>query len=153
MESWHRPYTPEEIAFLEKELNHFYNLFLEAVSQGRAMSKEEVDKVGQGRVWSGVRAKEKGLVDRMGGLSCAIDRARELGSVPPWVPVADITPGPGLLEKIVGSFTGAKAKGSPSDLAAMVARAAGLDALYPMALLLLREEETPIALCPLTLEL
>lgn len=153
MESWHRPYSPEEIAFLEKELNHFYNLFLSRVSAGRDMTKEEVDKVGQGRVWSGTRAKDKGLVDRMGGLTTAIDRARTLGGVPDWVPVVDITPGPSLLEKIVGTFTGIKHKGSGSDLAAMIARAAGLDALYPMALFLMREDESPIALCPLTLEL
>ncbi|MBW2262909.1 MAG: hypothetical protein JRG91_13110, partial [Deltaproteobacteria bacterium] len=50
-------------------------------------------------------------------------------------------------------FMGVKQKSSASDLAAMVARAAGLDDIYPLALFLLREEETPIALMPLSLQL
>ncbi len=153
MDSWHRPYTPEEIAFLEKQIEHFYNIFLSRVSDGRGMTKKEVDAIGRGRVWSGVRAKDIGLVDRIGGLTTAIDRARTLGKVPAWVPVVDITPGPGLFEKIVGQFVGAQQKGSASDLAAMVASAAGLDDLYPLAMFMLREEETPIALLPLSLQL
>jgi hypothetical protein len=91
-------------------------------------------------------------VDHLGGLSTAIDRARALGKVPAWVPVADITPGPGLLEKIAGKFIGAK-QDAGTDLAATLARAAGLDAVYSIALFLLREEETPVAVCPLALEL
>ena len=153
MESWHRPYTEEEVAFLQKQIQHFYNIFLERVSAGRGMTREEVDAIGRGRVWSGTRARDKGLVDRIGGLPTAIDRARELGGVPAWVPVVDITPGPGLLEKIVGSFAGAKQKSPAMDLAAMVASAAGLDDIYPLVYLMLREEETPIALLPLSLQL
>jgi len=152
MDSWHRPYTPEEVAFLEKELDHFYNVFLARVSSGRGMTKEEVDEIGRGRVWSGSRAGEKRLVDRLGGLSSAIDRARELGKVPAWVPVVDITPGPGLFEKIVGKFTGAK-QGSVQDLAALLAQAAGLGAVYPLAAALVRRDPAPIALCPLILEM
>jgi len=153
MDSWHRPYTEEEIAFLQKQVEHFYNIFLSRVSAGRGMTKKEVDAIGRGRVWSGTRALDKGLVDRIGGLPTAIDRARALGGVPSWVPVVDITPGPGLLEKIAGQFTGAKQQSPASDLAAMVARAAGLDDLYPLAMFLLREEEAPIALMPLSLQL
>ncbi|MBW2264399.1 MAG: signal peptide peptidase SppA, partial [Deltaproteobacteria bacterium] len=140
MDSWHRPYTQEEVAFLQKQIEHFYNIFLSRVSAGRGMTKKEVDALGRGRVWSGTRAKDKGLVDRIGGLATAIDRARALGKVPEWVPIIDITPGPSLFEKIVGQFMGVKQKSSASDLAAMVARAAGLDDIYPLALFLLREE-------------
>lgn len=153
MDSWHRPYTDEEVAFLEKEVTYFYNLFIARVAAGRDMTKEEVDAIGRGRVWSGTRAVDQGLVDRIGGLGTAIDRARKLAKVPAYVPVVDITPGPSLVEKIVSQFLGVKHEATASDLAAMVARAAGLDELYPLALFMLREEDAPVALMPLTLRM
>ena len=46
------------------------------------MKKEEVDKIGKGRVWTGSQAKEQGLVDEIGGLSKAIELAKELAGIP-----------------------------------------------------------------------
>jgi protease-4 len=152
MDSWYRPYTPEEVAFIEKELTYFYNLFLARVGAGRGMTRQEVDEVGRGRVYTGLTAQDLGLVDRVAGLPHAIDRARELGSVPAWVPVVDITPGQGLLEKIVGKFV-MQGQEPVMELASMLARAAGVDDVYTLATFLLREEEIPIAVCPLALEL
>ena len=48
---------------------------------GRKMDKEAVHKVAQGRVWTGTQAKERGLVDELGGIDLAITRARELAKV------------------------------------------------------------------------
>jgi protease-4 len=153
MESWYRPYTDEEVAFLEEQLEHFYNLFLERVAAGRDMSREQVHEVARGRVWSGECARQRGLVDSNGGLVHAIARARALGGVPSWVPVDDLTPGPGLLAKLISKLASGSDGASLPDLAAMLARAAGLDELFPTAMFLLREEETPLALAPLTLAL
>ncbi len=151
MESWHRPYTDEEVAFLEQQLAHFYNLFLERVSAGRGMTRDEVHELAQGRIWSGHRARELGLVDSTGGFLHAVARARALAGVPAWVPVEDLTPGPGLIEKILSGIT-AKASGQDvQDLAALLARSAGLMELFPTAMFLLREEQIPLALCPATL--
>jgi protease-4 len=69
--------TEEEMALLEKLVNGFYQGFIEKVAQGRKMSVEEADAVGQGRVWTGSQAKEKGLVDELGGLRKAIVLAKE----------------------------------------------------------------------------
>ena len=46
------------------------------------MSKEDVDKIGKGRVWTGSQAKNLGLVDEIGGLSKAIALAKELAGIP-----------------------------------------------------------------------
>jgi len=46
------------------------------------MSKEEVNRIGKGRVWTGSQARENGLVDELGGLSRAIDLAKELAGIP-----------------------------------------------------------------------
>jgi protease-4 len=59
----------------------FYDLFLARVAEGRRLSVGEVDLVAQGRVWSGARAMDRGLVDALGGLPTAIEKARELAEV------------------------------------------------------------------------
>lgn len=69
--------TQEEMALLEKLVQGFYQGFIEKVAEGRKMSAEQVDAVGRGRVWTGRQAKEKGLVDELGGLRKAIDLAKE----------------------------------------------------------------------------
>ena len=49
-------------------LRCFYEQFLARVSAGRNMERDAVHQVAQGRVWTGVQAKERGLVDELGGL-------------------------------------------------------------------------------------
>jgi ClpP class serine protease len=53
-----------------------YQLFLTRVADGRGMTIEAVDAIGQGRVWTGQEAFERGLVDELGGLHTAIRRAK-----------------------------------------------------------------------------
>lgn len=72
-----RNLTPEERAGMEKWIRGSYDNFVTKVAEGRKMDKEAVDKVGQGRVWTGIDGKEKGLVDEIGGLETAIAMARE----------------------------------------------------------------------------
>jgi len=82
MFSTHRKLTPEEKALLRKEILWIYDRFLSKVAEGRNLSKEEVDRIGKGRVWTGSQAKERGLVDEIGGLSRAIELAKELAGIP-----------------------------------------------------------------------
>lgn len=82
MYSSFRPLTPEEKRFVKKEILWVYNQFLTKVAEGRSMKKEEVDKIGKGRVWTGNQAKELGLVDELGGLTRAIEVAKELAHIP-----------------------------------------------------------------------
>ncbi|MFC2169166.1 signal peptide peptidase SppA [Acidobacteriota bacterium] len=74
--------TPEERAFLKKEILWSYDQFLTRVAEGRKMTKEAVDNIAKGRVWSGSQAQELGLVDELGGLSKAIELAKELAGIP-----------------------------------------------------------------------
>lgn len=76
-----RPFNEEEKEVIQTMVEDFYEKFLERVSEGRQMSVESVHEVAQGRVWSGVQAMEKDLVDEMGDLSDAIDHAAELADL------------------------------------------------------------------------
>ncbi len=72
-----RPLSDAERDFLQLNIERTYDTFISRVAVGRGMKKEEVDAIGQGRVWSGVTAKEIGLVDVLGGLEDAIAIAAE----------------------------------------------------------------------------
>jgi protease-4 len=76
-----RPLSTYERTVLQHKVDNVYDLFLERVSNNRDMSLEEVNKIGEGRIWSGVDALEIGLVDRIGGLYDAIDLAGEISGL------------------------------------------------------------------------
>ncbi len=75
METIMRPLDAEELQLIQKSVEDIYDTFITRVSTGRGMSKESVDEIGQGRVWSAVDAKRLGLVDELGGLEHAIQVA------------------------------------------------------------------------------
>src|ERR1043166_6029086 len=60
----------------------YYGDFVPKVAQGRHKDPKDVDAVGQGRVWTGYQAKERGLVDDFGGLDKAIEVAKQLAKIP-----------------------------------------------------------------------
>ena len=76
--SINKPFTDEQHAHVEAEADLFYTDFIERVAQGRKLSVEAVDAVARGRVWTGADALERGLVDELGGLRTAINRAKVL---------------------------------------------------------------------------
>jgi protease-4 len=73
--SFHRPMRDDERAIVQGEVEKTYDTFISHISDGRGLSKESVDSIGQGRVWSGTDAKRLGLVDVLGGLHDAIEIA------------------------------------------------------------------------------
>lgn len=75
-------FTPAQREIVLKNMHETYNNFLMGVAAGRHMKVEDVDKIAQGRVWTGERARQLGLVDELGGLHTAIARARELAKIP-----------------------------------------------------------------------
>jgi protease-4 len=75
-------FTPAQREIVLKNMRATYNDFLQGVAEGRHMKVEDVDKIAQGRVWTGERARQLGLVDELGGLHTAIARARELARIP-----------------------------------------------------------------------
>ncbi len=72
------PFTDEQHAHVEAEADLFYTDFVQRVADGRGMTPDAVDAVARGRVWTGADAKDRGLVDELGGLRTAIDRAKVL---------------------------------------------------------------------------
>lgn len=73
-----RPMTDYERQMMQSNIEEGYNTFVSHVAEGRRMTAEQVDSIGQGRVWSGENAKEIGLIDDFGGLKEAIAMAAEI---------------------------------------------------------------------------
>lgn len=96
------PFTPEERERASSFVHSMYDDFLERVSTGRGISKQEVDRLGQGRIWLGETALAQGLVDELGGLYAAVRRAKQEAGLGAEVdPERVIFPGPrGLTEEI-----------------------------------------------------
>jgi len=76
-----RPFNNEEKAAMQNFINQGYKLFVQRCADGRGMSVEAIEKIAEGRVWTGATAKELGLVDELGGLDKAIDIAAEKAGV------------------------------------------------------------------------
>ncbi|MCH7400694.1 signal peptide peptidase SppA [Belliella kenyensis] len=70
-----RKLTDLEKSIYQESVNDGYDTFISRVAEGRSMEKEQVLQVASGRVWSGIQAKENGLVDLLGGLEDAIQVA------------------------------------------------------------------------------
>ena len=76
-----RPMRDDEKALFQALTENFYNIFLSRCSDGRGMTKEEIDNVGQGRVWTGEQALERGLIDEIGDVDRAVEIAAELAGL------------------------------------------------------------------------
>jgi len=70
--STNRKLSPEELAITQAEVDQIYDQFLKRVADGRKMTKDEVNVIARGRVWTGRDALRIGLVDQLGGLPDAI---------------------------------------------------------------------------------
>ncbi|NCT66972.1 MAG: signal peptide peptidase SppA [Rhodanobacteraceae bacterium] len=70
-----RPLSPQLEAILTSVIGRGYHEFIGKVAKARGKTPEQVDAIAQGRVWSGAQAKERGLVDKLGGLDDAIAAA------------------------------------------------------------------------------
>ena len=75
MYSMMRPFDKDEYRYVERSIEDIYERFTKLVSEGRDMSVERVDELGQGRVWTGADALEAGLVDEIGTLTDALQYA------------------------------------------------------------------------------
>ncbi len=81
MMSIFRPMSNKEKEFIQKQIEKTYDTFITHVSKGRKIDKKTVNKIAQGRVWSGKMAKEIGLIDVLGGLETAINIASEISNI------------------------------------------------------------------------
>ncbi len=76
-----RPFNSDERAAMQNYINNGYKLFVKRCADGRGMSVEAIEKIAEGRVWTGATAKELGLVDELGGLDKAIEIAAQKAEV------------------------------------------------------------------------
>ncbi|RLD65447.1 MAG: signal peptide peptidase SppA [Bacteroidetes bacterium] len=76
-----QPLTPFQYKVIQNSVVDIYTTFINHVAEGRNMTAEQVDAIGQGRVWSGVDAVKIGLVDELGGLDYAIAEAAKLANI------------------------------------------------------------------------
>jgi protease-4 len=83
-----QPLKPDTRALVQTEVRAVYDLFVSRVADGRKLSAGRVDEIGRGRVWTGVQAREVGLVDELGGLHAAVTKAKEKVGLRPG---ADVT--------------------------------------------------------------
>jgi protease-4 len=77
-----RPLSPAVQTIIQSQIDRGYRNFIEGVANGRGMTADAVDEIARGRVWSGAKAKEIGLIDEFGGLeeaAAAAARRAQLG--------------------------------------------------------------------------
>jgi protease-4 len=107
------PYFPigeNEAKIIQESVDHTYEIFLSRVADGRDMTRDEVHEIAQGRVWTGRKAKELGLIDELGDLKAALDEAISLADVDDY----RITEYPRIkdpVQKLIEDITGQKMVG------------------------------------------
>jgi len=76
-----RPLKENEKQMIQDEIERIYAMFKQRVADGRKLDVGMVDSIGQGRVWTGMRAKEIGLIDRFGGIDDAVKCAARMAKL------------------------------------------------------------------------
>ena len=75
-------FSDEQRTLIKQGIDEFYRIFVDKVAEGRVMTDEEVDAIGQGRVWTGDQAVKNGLVDKIGGIKTAINMVKKMCGIP-----------------------------------------------------------------------
>ena len=100
------PFTPEQLSMLQNHVNRGYMLFKKRVAEGRRMTVDQVEKVAQGRVWLGEDAIKLKLVDQLGGLDDAIEKAAKLAKLTDY-DTASYPASSGIWEQLLNSYSNA----------------------------------------------
>jgi protease-4 len=108
-ESIFRPFTDDERVELERKVAQFYDMFLGRVAEGRRLTKQQVDLVGQGRVWTGEQAYHRKLVDEIGGMRQVLAEARRLADLSEDAPIVEMPDESSLIGRLLNA-AGAQAK-------------------------------------------
>lgn len=98
-----RPMTDEEKAMMGDMVDDIYDQFLTVVADNRNLSKDYVKSIAGGRVYTGQRAKELGLVNEVGNMDTAIDIAAEMGEIEGKPKVIRYYKKTGFLEEFMGT--------------------------------------------------
>lgn len=109
MMTFSRALRDDEKKIIQGYIDEIYDDFKQKVAEGRNMTVEQVDEVGQGRVWTGIDAKAKGLVDEIGGLEAAIAEAKKLADINTGKEI-ELPEQQDVLEQILEDMTGQAAQ-------------------------------------------
>ena len=106
------PLTPVQREKMHTSLKNVYDRFVTLVADGRGMSWDDAHERARGRVWSGIAAKDQGLVDELGGLMRAVEVAREEAGIDPdaKVELRNIEPVPDPMEIFTTMFSGSESE-------------------------------------------
>ncbi len=99
-----RDFTEQEKAIIQTMVEEVYETFTTKAAEGRNMPVEDLLKVASGRVWSGIKAKEIGLVDELGGLNDAVELAASLANIKDDYKVRYYDTHEKLIERILKEF-------------------------------------------------
>lgn len=97
------PWNADERSVIQTTMESVYKTFVGRVAEGRHKKPDDILPIAQGRVWTGTKAKELGLIDDIGGLDAALAEARTLGKVDPAVDLEIYPPSP-TLRDVLTSF-------------------------------------------------
>ncbi|MEJ8757445.1 signal peptide peptidase SppA [Pontibacter sp. H259] len=118
-----RPMTEFEQQVVQRQIDQIYDVFTKKAAQGRGMTQDKLKEYASGRVWSGIEAKERNLVDVLGGLEKAIEIAAEKANIKDDYRITELPARKSFLEELTGDL-GSQVKESYIK--------AELGELYPM---------------------
>jgi protease IV len=90
LEQTDMPFTDDERTIVQGDIDRIYGAFLDLVGASRKLSREELDAIAAGRVWTGRQALERRLVDEMGGMETAVRKARSLAGLKEDAPAREV---------------------------------------------------------------
>ncbi len=111
-----RPIDPRLATVIQSTIGYIYGEFLGRVAQARQIPRERVAEVAQGRVWTGRQARERGLVDDLGGLQLAVRSAASLAKLGDGYRVAYIEAEPRGWYRLLASLPTAAVRGAIASL-------------------------------------
>jgi len=151
------PFSPSERTAVQRSMQNTYETFLSRIRVARKIEPDQLAEVAEGRIMSGKRAREGGLVDQAGGLTAALARARSQGGLPDDAPIETWPKQGPWIERASRMFAGAEGRASgfglASDrLAQLMASMPGI-ARSPIIQLWLNGSREPLATLPFALTL
>ena len=124
-----RPMTDEERQMTQGMVDDMYNQFVAVVANGRHMDENKVRMLADGRVYTGMQAKQNGLVDEMGNYYDALAEAgRRIGANPDDVPTLEFSETPSLRQLLQGE----------TSLSQLIRSQFNSDSAVPLPLLLMK---------------
>lgn len=146
------PFSPSERDAVQRSMKSTYDTFLSRVLLGRKIEPDKLAAMAEGRIMTGKRAREGGLVDQAGGLTAALARARSQAGVPEDAPI-EIWPRQGpWIERASRLLSGAESRADGIDLKQLASSLPGV-AQSPIVQLWLQGSREPLTALPFALTL